>query len=108
MMKHKPELAICLLPILAMVASCASVEERGQNAEPVLFACDDGENLSVMFANETASVSYAGQEPIVLPQMVTGSGFHYQTPQHSLRGQGDEVLWTIGRRAAIRCTTLSR
>jgi membrane-bound inhibitor of C-type lysozyme len=75
----------------------------------VRYACDDGTVLAVRFNADgrTASVELPGQQPLVLLQQPAASGFRYETPQHSLRGKGDEAMWTVGRRAPVRCLVSS-
>src|SRR3546814_10338251 len=55
-----------------------------------IYSCEDGTGFTVRFApnGETATVERAGADrPLVLPIQPSGSGFHYATPRHSLRGK---------------------
>jgi len=69
----------------------------------VHFVCDNGSSLSVLFEGNQATVTPAGGDPLVLPQAMAADGFLYMTPQHSLRGKGDEVTWTVGRMVPTTC-----
>jgi membrane-bound inhibitor of C-type lysozyme len=69
----------------------------------VHFACDNGSSLDVVFEGSQATVTPAGGEPLVLPQAMAADGFLYATPQHSLRGKGDEVTWTVGKMVPTTC-----
>lgn len=89
-----------LLPALLLTA-CAT--PMSSQPEPVDFSCADGTTLRVVFVDETARVSLPGGEQLVLPQQVSGSGFRYGTPRHELRGKGDEIQWTVGRRVPLSC-----
>ena len=55
----------------------------------------------------SATVVQANEQPLVLPRQRSGSGFLYETPQHTLRGKGDEAMWTVGRRMPVRCRVSS-
>lgn len=96
-----PMLVIALSTASLLGAACTTTPPS--TARTVNFACDRGPALTVMFENGRATVTPEGGEPIVLPQAPAGSGFLYMTPQHSLRGKGDDVTWTVGRMAPIQC-----
>jgi heat shock protein HslJ len=79
--------------------------EAAATTNRATYACADGTTLTVTFdpAAETAAVSVDGGAPILLPQAISGSGFRYETPQHALHGKGVVALWSVGRRAPVRC-----
>jgi len=85
----------------AALAGCASV--TGSDERRVTFSCDHGADLTVVFDEHAARIINPDGTEIVLPSRETGSGFLYETPTHSLRGQGTEAIYTIGRMAPIRC-----
>jgi membrane-bound inhibitor of C-type lysozyme len=75
----------------------------------VLYACDDRSTLAVRFSADgnQAFVERPGQPTLMLPRQVSGSGFLYETPQYTLRGKGDEAIWTVGRRVPVQCRVRS-
>jgi membrane-bound inhibitor of C-type lysozyme len=94
---------------MLLLSACADFGKgsAAQVGRHVRYACDDGTALSVRFSADGSEAmgEFAGG-PVVLPRKVTASGFAYETPQHRLRGKGDEAIWTVGRRAPIRCQTI--
>ena len=85
----------------AALAGCASMS--GPDERRVTFSCEHGSDLIVVFGDDAARIVNPDGSEIVLPSRETGSGFLYETPTHSLRGQGTEAIYTIGRMAPIRC-----
>ena len=83
------------------LAGCASIS--GSTERRVTFACERGADLVVVFDDEAARIVNPDGSEIVLPHRPSASGFLYETPTHSLRGQGTEAIYTIGRMAPIRC-----
>lgn len=71
----------------------------------VNYVCDDQTTLRVRFdqAAEMAYVSQPDGVELRLPQQRAASGIWYATPQHTLRGKGDEATWTVGRRVPTQC-----
>ena len=91
--------------LLAGCMSAAADPARGPDPTrriETAFTCDDGSALSVVYAGDTATVT-ARQGTFVLPQQPSGSGFLYSNGRYSLRGQGDEARWEVGRMAPILC-----
>ena len=82
-----------------LLAACAT-----SGATPsVTYACDDGGTLRVRFEPEAARVTLADGTELRLPQQRAASGIWYATPQHELRGKGNDATWTVGRRAPAQC-----
>lgn len=83
---------------LAIAACGASRAQAGDVAgpRPVRYACDDGTVVALEFRPRpsTVSVAVGDAPPVVLPRRRSGSGFHYADPYRSLRGKGDEIVWT--------------
>ncbi len=72
------------------------------------FRCETGELLSVRFdnaANTATIVSPEGDR--VLPAAPAASGFLYQSPMATLRGKGDELQYSVGRRAPSQCLAIN-
>jgi membrane-bound inhibitor of C-type lysozyme len=89
------------------VSACATPSTRPASEERrVSFDCGDHPGITVIFADNEARILSADGPPIVLPQRPSGSGIWYETPTHSLRGQGDEITYTIGRMVPIQCRAI--
>ena len=82
-------LALLATPLL--LSGCQQLAPKSTNPS-VQFVCRNGENLLVKFDNDQqqAIIHYHDQK-IVLPQQVSGSGFHYANASQSLRGKGNKV-----------------
>jgi membrane-bound inhibitor of C-type lysozyme len=89
--------------VLAAVALTGCASMSGSTERRVTYACERGADLTVVFDGGAARIVNPDGSEIVLPSRETGSGFLYETPTHSLRGQGTEAIYTIGRMAPIRC-----
>ncbi len=88
-----------LISSAVALAACAT-----SDATPtVTYACDDGGTLRVRFEPDAARVTLADGTELRLPQQRVASGLWYATPQHELRGKGDDATWTVGRRAPAQC-----
>jgi len=92
-----------IVPAAGLLAAGCETTPPPSPARSVHFACDNGSALDVVFAGDQATVTPAGGEPVVLPQAMAADGFLYATPQHSLRGKGDEVTWTVGKMVPTSC-----
>jgi len=95
--------ALLLCPIV--LAACGTARHGTPAAPTVAYACDDGTVLRVRFDNEDglAEVTLPDGGQLRLPQQRAASGIWYATPQHELRGKGDEARWTVGRRVPVAC-----
>lgn len=89
---------------VALVAATATACALAAPPKQVRFRCDDGSALRVLFVPGAAKVTPTGDRTFRLPQQRSGSGFRYATPRQELRGKGNEVTWTVGRRAPVQCT----
>jgi membrane-bound inhibitor of C-type lysozyme len=71
----------------------------------VRFSCDDGSEFRAYFTADgsVATLTFANGESLTLPRQVSGSGYLYETPQHSLRGKGDTATWAVGGHAPAQC-----
>jgi uncharacterized membrane protein len=72
------------------------------------FRCESGELLSVRFdqaANTATILSAEGDR--VLPGAPVASGFLYQSPMAALRGKGEDLEYSIGRRAPSQCVAIN-
>jgi putative lipoprotein len=92
--------------VKARIAAALAAGVAAADPNRVRYACADGSVLAVTFevAAARAVVELLGREPIVLPRIGAGSGFHYADGHQSLRGMGEEALWTIGGMDPVPCT----
>ncbi len=101
--------ALLLACVVVLITGCAhqSVPDDPGASKPlkVRYACASGEGLVAEFAVDRASVRVVpvNGTAIVLPIQPSGSGFRYADARHEFRGKGAEAMWTIGRRAPLRC-----
>jgi membrane-bound inhibitor of C-type lysozyme len=91
-----------------VLSACAAAAETSGRIQ-ARYTCEDGTALSVRFSadGDTATVEQADQQALVLPRQRAADGFLYETPAHTLRGKGDEAMWTVGRRGPVRCRVSS-
>ena len=96
---------LCAAVLLALSGFAAADESPADKSRVVNYQCDQWPQLQVSYAADgaQASVVLPSGKALVLPAKAIASGFLYETPQHSLRGKGDEVTFTIGRRMPMHC-----
>lgn len=102
------------------IGACATKPVLAKNID---YQCDRGTNLSVTFTekgfttvrggknsmpkyeikNVAADVTLADGTLITLPVQKVASGFMYSNGKYSLRGKGDEAMWSVGRMLAEQC-----
>jgi hypothetical protein len=93
-----------LLALAAALAGCASAAPE---TRWVAYSCEGGPELSVVFMEDRAQLSVAGGAPIELPRRPAASGFLFETPTHSIRGEGPALTYTVGRMVPIQCRRIS-
>lgn len=98
---------IAAAAIACVTAACASkpsVNDLSAGGRDVVFACNDGELLSVRFflAQGRAVLVRQGQS-IELPQQPSGSGFIYSNGPNTIRGKGADLTVEIGRMVPLQC-----
>lgn len=86
--------------LLGLLAGCATMAEP---ARTVSYHCDRGPMLRIEYRGDTALIVSPDGRGTVMPQRESGSGFRYASATHSIRGKGDELIYTIGRMAPITC-----
>lgn len=109
---------ICL--VSGVMASCTTTPKPAKN---IHYECDRGTHLNVTFVekgattvrggrnsipryeikNVAANVTLADDIIITLPVQKVASGFMYSNGKYSLRGEGDEAMWSVGRMLAEHC-----
>lgn len=62
--------------------------------QQAVYSCEDGEQLAVNFGQGIAALTDMQGRSILLQQSVVASGFLYERDGQSLRGKGDEAVWT--------------
>ena len=93
-----------LFAVLGLVSSAAfSTIVLASESTPTRFECDDGSSFAALFEGDTAAVELPSGESVLLQAQMTGSGFHYATAQYDMRGKGDEIQWTVGKKASLTC-----
>lgn len=88
--------------LAAGVAGLGGCMTMGDEERRVLYACDRGPEITVIYAGDAARVIEAGGE-FTLQREATGSGFSYISATRSIRGKGDEISYAIGRMAPTTC-----
>ncbi|WP_269789838.1 MliC family protein [Stenotrophomonas sp. Iso1] len=89
---------------VASLAGCATHPAGGAVTERrVSYTCEGGPDLTVVYAENVARVVQPDGSTVELPAQVTGSGFAYGTPMHTLRGKGEELTYTVGRMVPRQC-----
>lgn len=77
----------------------------------VNYLCERNTSLTVTFVDQTtvqgeqqkAIINLGDNQPLILPQAPSASGFLYSNGKVSLRGKGDKAIWTVGRMRGLQC-----
>lgn len=86
--------AAALTAVLAVAACQTPCPAAPSETTVATFSCQDGSDLRVTFAFDTATVEQEGYTTLVLPSRVTGGSFRYAEGGAALRGRMNEILWT--------------
>lgn len=81
------------------VSGCATMDGEERR---VVYACERGADITVVYRGDEARVIEAGGE-FILRREPTASGVSYTSGTRSLRGKGDEIIYAIGRMAPMTC-----
>jgi len=97
------------LSALAVLTLAACATSGGNWVTPgrVIYQCDRGEELVIVFAADTARIENTGGPPIVMQQRTSSSGFWFDSGTRSIRGTRDRITYTVGRMAPMTCTALA-
>lgn len=98
-------------PLLLMtaVALAACATKPGSVERRMIYACDGGPRVTVVYADDVARIEDdGGGAPVVLRRRVSGSGLWYESPTHTVRSRGNEIVYTVGRRAPMICRTATQ
>ncbi len=94
---------LSMMAVTAGLSACATTADP-QGERRMSYACERGPEMTVVYTGDTARIVDAdGGEELTLPRRPAGSGFLYETARHSIRGKGDEIVYTVGRMAPMRC-----
>ena len=99
--------------LLAALGACASKPSAQIQTPPgartiraqVAYQCDGGLGFTAVFlANPDAvALRFASGDEILLPQVVSGSGFRYADSSREFRGKADEAQYTLAKTAPVAC-----
>ena len=95
-------------PVLAALALAAcTTDDGGAGAERrVVYQCDRGDEIVVVFAGDVARIESPTSPPIVMQRGQAASGFLFESGTHSIRGTEQQVSYAIGRMVPMTCTAL--
>jgi membrane-bound inhibitor of C-type lysozyme len=119
-------LLITLLGVSALaLAACSTTTSNKTQSDNihVVYQCERGSVLNVSFVERgyttihggkhykrrfhekpsAAIVNIGDNQTLTLIQEVSGSGFKYTNGRYTLRGKGNEAIWTVGRMADEHC-----
>jgi len=109
---------------VGLLANCTTTSKVQKN---IHYECDRGTHLNVTFIekgvttvrggrnsmphyeikNVAAKVTLYDGTAMALPVQKVASGFMYSNGKYSLRGDGNEAMWAVGRMLAERCEAKS-
>ena len=84
----------------AILLGCATTSAAPRQ---VTYSCGHEPGLTVFFEGEGAQIIAANSPAIQLQRRPAESGFWYESPTHSIRGEGRLLTYTIGRMMPIQC-----
>jgi len=87
------------------------INAQQTNTTNVKYTCTRNTKLSVNFTSKNneveknvAIINGYGKQSIILPNKTVASGFLYSNGKYTLRGEGDNATWTVGRMASFQCS----
>lgn len=101
----RANMAVAILSAPALASCVTSSPAPASEERRISFDCGAHPAITVIFTGDEARILGADGPPIVLPRWPMGSGF-LETPTHSLRGQGEDVAYTVGRMVPIQCRAI--
>ncbi len=87
------------------VTGCTTYAANGRERR-VSYVCDRGPGILVSYSGSVAQLE-TGSGSLVMTRRPSASGFWYESPTHSIRGKGDELVYTVGRMVPISCHAAS-
>src|SRR5688500_11215345 len=94
----KPTALLAVLPL----AACMTLTP--DDARRVTYACDGGEELTVIYGGQTARIDNTGGPPAELRRMTGSTGVLYSSSNRKIRGEGETITYQVGRAAPLTCT----
>ena len=91
-----------LLPLTLLIAGCMTTTP--DDARFVTYTCEGGPELTVVYWGDTAQIREPGAPNADLQRMRSTSGVLYSSNNRKIRGEGDDVEYTVGRAAPLTCT----
>jgi hypothetical protein len=91
-------------PLLAVLPLAACMTLTPDDARRVTYACEGGEELTVIYGGQTARIDDTGGPPAELRRMTGASGVLYSSANRKIRGEGDTISYQVGRAAPVACT----
>jgi membrane-bound inhibitor of C-type lysozyme len=104
-----------LIAAFVVVAALGACQTPAQKSPPlgsarnvrvtVAYNCDDGLAFTAAFlvSPEAVELHFANGDQLLLPQVVSGSGFRYQDARHEFQGKADDALYTLGKATPVKC-----
>ena len=90
-----------LIVALAVATGCSTI--AGDSSERrVVYACNYGSNLTVVYSGSVARIESA-EGTVTLRQRRSGPGIWYESATHSLRVEGDEITYRDRQMAPRQC-----
>jgi membrane-bound inhibitor of C-type lysozyme len=93
--------AAFLIAASAVLAGCSTIAGDAPERR-VVYACNYGSNLTVVYAGSVARIESA-EGIVTLRQRPSGSGFLYESATHSLRGSEAEITYKDRQMAPRQC-----
>jgi len=93
--------AAILIAASVVLAGCSTIAGHGGERR-VVYACNYGSNLTVVYSRSTARIESA-DGTVTLEQRPAASGFWYESATHSLRGSGNEITYKDRQMALRQC-----
>jgi hypothetical protein len=91
--------------LLAMLPLAACMTLTPDDARLVTYACEGGEELTVIYGGQTARIDDdTGGPPAELRRMTGSTGVLYSSSNRKIRGEGDTITYQVGRAAPLTCT----
>lgn len=105
---------------VGVIGACSTKPTVVKN---IHYECDRGSSLNVTFTEKGVTTVHGGRNSmpkyevkkvaanvtlsdntlITLPMQKAASGFMYSNGKFTLRGKGDEAMWSVGRMLAEHC-----
>jgi len=97
----------CVVGLAVMLLSAWAAVGGDEREIRVTYDCERGPPITVVFAGNTARIlDTGGGRDTVLTRRVTGSGVLYESTTRTIRRQGNQIVYTIGRTAPMTCTAV--